>query len=133
MTQAHQKQGSIDLIWIVVADLKKAIQFYTEIVGFKVLEIQEQYGWAELGSDEKGTRLGIAQTSPENPLPPGSNAIVAVSTPDIDAAKAAMIEKGAKVLGDIQEVPGQVKMQLFEDADGNKMQLVQDISSCGCA
>ncbi len=37
-------------------------------------------------------------------------------------------EKGAKLVGEIGEVPGHVKMQTFLDPDGNMMQIVQELN-----
>ncbi len=116
------------LAWIVVADLKKAIHYYTHVVGLKLLENNEKYGWAELGGEEGGARLGIAQQNDYCPIAAGLNAIVTLTVGDLAKAKSELAKKGAKSLGDVQEVPGHVKMQLFEDADGNKFQLVEELS-----
>ena len=37
---------SMDLAWIVVNDLQKAIKFYTETVGLKLVEFHEEFEWA---------------------------------------------------------------------------------------
>src|SRR5579872_3583029 len=121
------KVQSIDLIWIVVKDLKKAIKFYTEVVGLKVMQLSEEHGWAELQGHERGARLGIAQMEDEN-FKAGKNAVVTFTVENIDQAKREVVQKGGKCLGDIQEVPGHVKIQTVVDADGNQFQLVQMLS-----
>ena len=118
---------SMNLAWIVVNDIKKAIQFYTETVGLKLMEFHEQYGWAELEGNEGGSRIGIAQNHPEanEGVQPGQNAVVTFTVRNLEQAIADFNKKGAKLVGKIQEVPGHVKMQMVSDTDGNRFQLVQ--------
>ena len=65
----------MNLVWIVVNDLKKAIEFYTETVGLKLMEQNDQFGWAELEGHNGGARLGIAQMclKSEDDVKPGQN------------------------------------------------------------
>lgn len=120
----------IHLAWVVVNDLNKALKFYTESLGFKLLEHQADYGWAEV-SGSSGARLGIAQASAcseedsDLGTMPGINAVVAITVDNIDKTIAAYKAKGVKLIGKKQEVPGQVVLQTLEDPDGNKFQLAQ--------
>ncbi len=114
------------LSWIVVKDLKEAIKFYTEVVGLTLLEQVPEYGWAELSGPE-GCRLGIAQESDEEQVKAGSNAVIAITVDDVDEACSFYKEKGAKLVGEIIEIPGHVKLQTFADADGNMMQIAQKL------
>jgi len=116
---------NMGLSWIVVNDLKSAIAFYTEVVGLKLMEVHEQYGWAELEGHEGGMRLGIAQYCEEAGMKAGQNAVVTLTVADLAKAKADMQKKGVKCIGDVQEVPGHVKMQTIVDADGNQFQIVE--------
>ena len=117
----------MDLVWIVVEDLKKAIKFYTDTVGLKLMEQNDEYGWAELSTPGGGTKLGIAQKCPksEDVVLPGQNAVMTFTVASLDQAIADMMAKGAELVGKIQEVPGHVKMQMISDVDGNKFQLVE--------
>lgn len=120
---------SIKLSWIVVRDLEKAIAFYTEVVGLKLLNVSPEYGWAELcGTSEGSSSLGLAASSCENQVPPGGNAVVTVTVPNLEKAKKAMAAKGARFLGDVLTVPGHVKLQTFQDQDGNTFQLVEELN-----
>jgi predicted enzyme related to lactoylglutathione lyase len=67
---------SLDLAWIVVKDLKKAVKFYTETVGLKLLELHEEFGWAELQGPDGGARLGIGVENDKDPIKAGTNACV---------------------------------------------------------
>ena len=118
---------SMELAWIVVKDLKKAIKFYTETVGLKLIEEHEAYGWAELQGHEEGARLGIAQASSQEPTQPGSNAVVTFTVENIEEALGDLKKNGAKFMGEILEVPGHVKMQSVLDSDGNHFQIVQKL------
>jgi predicted enzyme related to lactoylglutathione lyase len=116
---------SINLSWIVVKDFKKALEFYTAVIGLKVMEINEQYGWAELQGHEGGARLGIAQAQFENILKPGANACVTFTVENLEKAIGDLQKKGAKSVGEIQVIPGHVKLQMVVDHDGNHVQLVE--------
>ncbi len=121
----------MDLAWIVVNDFKQAVKFYTEVVGLKVKEIHEQYGWAELEGANGGARLGIAQAQGEPNVSPGANAVVTFTVDNIEQVRADFLKKGAVCIGDLQEIPGHVKMQLVRDADGNKFQLAEMLGGQG--
>lgn len=122
------KAKSIGLAWIIVKDFKKAIKFYTDVVGLKLKEMNEQWGWAELeGYDGEGMRLGIAQQrlKGEDPIEPGQNAVITFTVDNIEKAIQNMQKQGAALVGQIEEVPGHVKMQSVRDIDGNFFQLVE--------
>jgi predicted enzyme related to lactoylglutathione lyase len=119
---------NIELVWIVVADFKKALQFYTEIVGLTIQNSNEEFGWAELKGKE-GAILGIAQASAECPIAPGSNAVVTFTVDDIQKAIEELRTKDIELVGDIQEVPGHVKLQLFKDKDNNHFQYAECLDS----
>lgn len=115
----------IGLSWIVVKDVKAAVKYYTEVVGLKLMEFNEQYGWAELQGHGGGARLGIAQECPQEKTKAGQNAVVTFTVADLEKAKGEMIKKGAKCQGDVIEVPGHVKMQTVVDNDGNSFQICE--------
>lgn len=123
---------SINLIWIVVNDFKQAIQFYTEVVGLKIVEIHEEWGWAELeGHDGEGMRLGIGQKRLKNEdcIKPGENAVMTFTVDNIEKANQTLLKKGARLIGPIEEIPGHVKMQTVRDIDGNHFQIVEKIEA----
>ena len=118
---------SMDLAWIVVNDLKKAVQFYTETVGLKLMKIEEKWGWAELEGPQGGARIGIAQKSPmsQDNVETGQNAVLTFTVNSLETAIADLLKRGTKLEGPVQEVPNHVKMQTVVDTDGNRFQLVQ--------
>ena len=126
---------SIGLVWIVVKDFKRAVKFYTEVAGLKLIEMNEQWGWAELeGHQGQGMRLGIAQHRPDSqePIQPGQNGVATFTVDNIEQANKDLVQQGANLVGKVQEVPGHVKMQTVKDADGNVFQIVEVISADTC-
>ena len=49
------------------------------------------------------------------------------TVPDIKKAIGEMSKKGVKLIGEMMEVPGHVKLQFFVDADGNTFQIVEEL------
>lgn len=116
----------IFLSWIIVKDLSKAIQFYTEVAGLQLKEYHKEFGWAEL-SGPNGSSLGIGQENDQDPIRAGENAVVTITVNNIEEAKTHFAKKGAHLIGETIEIPGHVKLQTFIDADGNKLQLVEKL------
>lgn len=117
------KAEGFHLAWITVKDLDKAIAFYTEIVGLELKEYHKEFRWAEL-SGPHGAKLGIGEEGPHSEVPAGANAVITITVEDMDAAIKHFKSKGAKLVGELMEIPGEVKLQTFVDRDGNTLQLV---------
>lgn len=125
------KVKTMGLAWIPVNDFKKAVRFYTEVIGLKILEINEEWGWAELAGHEGGSRIGISQYQKETsengacPVKPGQNAILSFDVANLEQAISELQTKQIKLIGAIEVIPNHVKMQLVEDLDGNVFHLVE--------
>ena len=115
----------INLSWIAVSDLEKAIEYYTNVVGLTLLEKHPQFGWAEL-SGPNGARLGLAQASEEGGPAAGGNAVVSITIDSIEAFKNEK-KDSVEFVGETQEVPGHVILQLCRDTDGNQFHLAQKL------
>ncbi|MFA6916359.1 MAG: VOC family protein [Parachlamydiales bacterium] len=126
-TQNKSKSRSIDLVWIVVDDFDQAIEFFTQKIGFVLDNRSDEMGWAEL-LGTGGSRLGIARKSEFTPINSGSNAVVTITVDDISISREELKRKGVNLKGEIMEIPGEVKMQMFSDNNGNLFQLVQLLS-----
>lgn len=114
----------IELSWIVVKDIDAAIKFYTQVVGLMLKEYDKNFKWAEL-SGPSGSRLGITQENLEYNMKAGTNAVVTITVQDIVKAKEKLMKQKVHMIGEIMEVPDEVKLQSFADADGNMFQLAQ--------
>lgn len=124
----------LNLCWITVSDIEKSKVFFKDTCGLDLLEgSSAEHRWLEFaGKEHGGLVLGVAQldgsqASQSIKNQTGVNAVVTMSVDDIVAEKASMEKKGVKFVGEIQEVPGIVKMATFLDPDNNTFQLVQDI------
>lgn len=118
---------STELCWLVVKDLKQAVEFYTKTLGLTLLNLTEEHGWAELQGKEGGTMIGLCQDSDHMEVKPGFNAVMTFTVDDIDQAIKELATRGVKFIGPVIEVPGHVKMQDFFDKDNNRFQLVQQL------
>ena len=107
--------NSFDLAWIVVNDLKKAIDFYTNVIGLKLMEFHAEYGWAELEGKKGGAKIGIAQrqVEEESCIQPGQNAVITFTVDNLEKAIATLVEKGATLLGKIENVGGGARPNLM--------------------
>jgi predicted enzyme related to lactoylglutathione lyase len=118
------KPIGMHLSWIIVSDINSAVKFCTEIMGLELCEFNENFGWAEF-SGKDGARLGVAQVNAQLDQKAGSNAVVTITVNDIEKAREELLLKKVRLIDGIIEVPGEVKMQTFKDADGNTFQLCQ--------
>lgn len=121
---------SVDLAWIVVSDFKKARKFFTETIGLKEHSCSEEHGWVELCGADGGTMIGLAQKNEESDqsgVAPGGNAIITITVDNLAETISEFKKKKVKLIGDVMEVPGHVKLQMFTDADGNRFQLVETL------
>ncbi len=94
-------------------------------MGLKLEEFNEQYRWAEFSGLAGGARLGVAQTSEHEMIEPGANAVVTLTVDKLAIAKEELLRQGVHMLGDVTEIPGMVRLQMFADQDGNHFQLVE--------
>lgn len=108
------------LAWYTVKDLEAAKKFYGETLGMK--KAFEMPGWAEFGESPDGPCIGLNQM-----VEPATGATIVLRVDDIDKARAEMEAKGVKFPEPTQEIPGAVRLAVFLDQDGNKLQLAQPL------
>lgn len=121
------KIKKIELSWVIVSDFEKSKKFFSETLGLHIAEKSPNYNWMELEAEDKGMRLGVGEYEPEYSKDdkPGQNAVLTFTVEDIVEAKKELESKNVTFLGDILDIPGNIKMATFVDPDGNKFQLVQ--------
>lgn len=119
---------SQDLSWIVVSDIKKAKDFFTKTIGLKELKFAQEFGWAELGGENGGAIIGLAEEGPMMETKPGSNAVITLTVDNLEKTIQAYQKAGVELIGETMEVPGHVKLQLFKDLDGNLFQIVENLN-----
>lgn len=107
---------------IFVADMDRAVHFYTEVLGCK---LEERYGneWAQLKTD--GATLGLHPASPENPAGVKGSIQLGIEVRDsIHDRVEQMKSKGVKFLGPVRD-DDQILFASFTDPDGNPLYLAQ--------
>ncbi len=111
-----------------VKDMGKSIQWYQDILGFKLQYRLDDMGWCELETDVKGVNVGLSQV--ESPQVKGG-ATLTFGVKDIDAARKQLEAKDVRFDGDTMTIEGMVKLATFFDPDGNKLMFYQSLSKMG--
>ncbi len=111
-------------ISLPVKDIDKAIDFYQDVVGFKLQYKLDDMGWCELTTSVANVYIGISQV--EKPNPGGQTPVFGVE--DIEHARSALEGKGVKFDGETLDIPGMVKLATFFDLDGNPIKLFENLS-----
>jgi len=118
--------------WFVVSDINKAEDFYFNKLGLILKQKMPEFNWLEVAPIDNSYLIGISaynKNTGDHFMPkPGSGFIMTFDVENIEEAVKIYKEKNIKFLGDIQEIPGHVKMILAEDEDGNKFQICQHLN-----
>ena len=107
-----------------VSDVKRSIDWYQDVLGFKVQYHLEEMGWCEMETHIPKVNVGLSQV--ENPEVKGGPTLT-WGVIDIDAARAELESKGVKFDGETTEIPDMVKLATFFDPDGNHLMLYQSL------
>ena len=125
-TAIHIKQ--IGRVIIPVSDQDKALEFYTETLGFEVradIPFGDNDRWLEVGPP--GAPTGIALMPPRPGASPGNDqSCVVFDTDDLDGDHSALKERGVDAdepMGGEGPVP---RMFFFRDPDGNNLLEVEE-------
>ncbi len=111
--------GRLDQVWFWVADMERAIAFYTSALGLPLLR---RHGdeWAEL--DAGPVRLALHGGGGEG-RPSGGTVVFEVE--DLDSTRFAMELCGVVFGEPVGEADGLARFASFTDPDGNRMQLLE--------
>ena len=99
-----------------VTDMAASIAWYERVMHCKLLYRADEIGWCELATPMAGVNIGLSQVES---VVQGGGATKVFEVADIDAAKAHLDAEGVRQDGDIQHIPGLVKLITFYDPDGN--------------
>jgi catechol 2,3-dioxygenase-like lactoylglutathione lyase family enzyme len=107
-------------VWYQVRDLDAARAFYVEVLGFSETFVDDGERWASL--DRGNTQIALSEGEPEEEG--------GVATVDVDDVKAERerLERAQVEVGTVLELHGTMRLLDVFDADGNRIQLVQELS-----
>lgn len=118
---------------ITVTDLARSTAFYSELFGFRVIYENTEATWKRVGLTLDSMVLELFSPHPVGrllepvdmlyPMPYGRPKI-ALTVADIDAAYAALSERGVPLLGPVAET-GRSRLLFTLDPDGTPVQLHQ--------
>lgn len=107
-----------------VINLDSSIEWYGKVLGFNLLYRDDEIGWCELSTHMAGVNIGLSQNLS---VPQGGGATNVWAVTDIETAKAELDRHGVRQDGEIQTIPGLVRLITFFDPDGNAMMLSQSL------
>lgn len=117
-------KGSL-LVQLRVANLDRAVVFYTKTLDFQQVLRSDTLKWAELSFGLDGVKIGLGEADGAQ----GSGtASLNIGVPDVDAARRLLESRGVTFLRDTIEISGKVKLADFVDPDGNKIRLAESLA-----
>ncbi len=99
-----------------VANLDRAIAFYTQTLGFRLTERRDDLKFAHIATRLTGLEIGLNEV--ENPRGTGG-AVLNIGVADVAAARKTLEARGVKFTGETVVIPGKVALAGFTDLDGN--------------
>ena len=126
-------EQNIGLVTLVVKEYSEAIEFYTQKVGFDLVEdtkLSEDKRWVVVRPrNSKGSGLLLAQAANENQIKSignqtGGRVFLFLNTDDFWRDYKTMIEKGVNFLEEPRE-EAYGTVSVFEDLYGNKWDLLE--------
>ena len=104
------------LIQLGVADLDRAIRFYTDMLGFQVTERRDDLRFAHLATNIPGLEIGLS----EQEAPKGSGTVLLnIGVADVASARRTLEAKGVVFRRPTVVIPGKVMLAEFADPDAN--------------
>jgi predicted enzyme related to lactoylglutathione lyase len=104
------------LVQVGVANLDRAIAFYTDVLGFTMTERRDDLKFAHIDTNVPGLQIGLNEV----PSPKGSGSVVLnISVANVVATRKQLEAKGLKFRGETVIIPGKVALAEFADPDGN--------------
>ena len=108
-------------VWYFVRDLDAGRAFYTGKLGFSETYVDEEDRWAKLERGEM--HIALAEGEPQE-----DGGVATVDVEDVKAEGERLRADEVEV-GTVLELHGEVRILDVFDPDGNRLQLVEDVSS----
>lgn len=112
----------LELVPVPVADVDRALAFYTEQLGFALdVDVQPAPGMRVVQLTPPGSACSVVigtGLGPISAMAPGTLQALHLVVADIEAARAELRDRGVDV-GEVSDVGGGVRYAWFGDPDGN--------------
>lgn len=105
-------------------DMKRSIQWYQDVLGFKLLYQLDEMGWCELATSVSRVNVGLSQVEKAGGA---GGATLTFGVKDIDAARKSLEGRKVRFDGPTQVIEGMVKLATFFDPDDNALMFFQDL------
>lgn len=127
------KFTALDYVILIVADLDRAVAFYTGVLGIPLAQRAEAYAQFDTGTTRLGlyTREAMSETLALDLTPPARHSPgfeIGFKVPDVDAAYATLVERGAQPQTPPTTRPWGQRTAYIRDPDGHLIELAQDLS-----
>jgi len=120
MPNEIQYDGGLTIA-LPVSNLDSAIDWYENVLGFKLEYRMDDIGWCELVSPVKNVKVGLSQVEKPN----NGGATPTFGVHDINVAKEALQSKSVRIDGDIVTIEKMVSLLTFYDPDDNCLMFFQ--------
>lgn len=113
-------------VYYNVQDMNRAVRFYSEVLGLKIIETSEWWSSLELAGMSIGLHGNDGDPVPHVPRDghgAHAGATLTLSTNNIGEDAKKLKAVGTKILGELDEPWG--KLVVFEDTEGNVLKLMQ--------
>jgi catechol 2,3-dioxygenase-like lactoylglutathione lyase family enzyme len=125
-TQTAIEITQLGRVFITVTDQDKAIEFYVGTLGFEKradIPFGENDRWVEVAP--RGGEAALALVPPRDGTAVGGMTNVSLSTPDIDATHAGLVDHGVEAEAVMRWGDPVPPMFSFKDPDGNIYMMVE--------
>lgn len=123
-------QHRLQQLALTCTDLDRAVTFYRDKLGLPLLFIANNMAFFDLG----GMRLMVAADG-QRPAVGRPTSVVYFDAPDFEASLARLRASDAKLVGGVETVQrstdGDLKLQQFEDPDGNMLAIMGTVRTNG--
>jgi catechol 2,3-dioxygenase-like lactoylglutathione lyase family enzyme len=107
-------------VWYQVRDLDAGRAFYTQKLGFEETYVDDEGRWASLQRGEM--KIALAEGEPHE-----ETGVATIDVDDIRAEADRLRGEGIEV-GTVLELHGEMRLLDVYDADGNRIQLAEELS-----
>ena len=107
-----------------MTDLDRAIEWYRDVLGFKLLDKRDDIAWCEMETPVERVTVGLGQAE----AVAKGGATLTFGVRNMSAAKADLDARKIRQDGPVREISGMVRLLTFYDPDGNALMFYEDLS-----